>query len=74
MNTTAIQQKLHTYLEVANDKKIKAIYTMMEEEIEEIAIDYTDEFKAELERRYAEYKKDGKVVTSETMEKRILFR
>ena len=72
MNTTAIRQKLHNYLEVANDKKIKAIYTMVEEAIEETGVVYTDEFKAELDRRHAAYK-DGseKSVTATESKKRI---
>ena len=71
MTTAAIRQKLHNYLEVANDKKIKAIYTMVEEAIEETLEEYSDEFKAELDRRYSEYKKDGKVISREEMDKRI---
>jgi putative addiction module component (TIGR02574 family) len=72
MNTTAIRQKLHSYLEVANDKKIKAIYTMVEEAIDEAGVEYTEEFKAELDRRYAAYK-DGseKAVTATESKKRI---
>ncbi len=70
MNTTAIRQKLHNYLEVANDKKIKAIYTMVEEAIE--GVEYTDEFKAELDRRHAAYE-DGSEnpVTATESKKRI---
>ena len=71
MNTATIRRQLHSYLEVAEDKKIKAIYTMMEEDIKESAVDYTDEFKAELDKRYEEYKKDGKVVTRKAMDKQI---
>lgn len=72
MNTAAIRQKLHNYLEVAEDKKIKAIYTMMEEEIKESAVEYTDEFKAELDKRYADYKSGkAKMVTAEESHKRI---
>ena len=72
MNTTAIRQQLHNYLEVAKDKKLKAIYTMIEEEIKESAVEYTDEFKAELDRRYADYKSGkAKMVTAEESHKRI---
>ncbi|MES1181338.1 MAG: addiction module protein [Flavobacterium sp.] len=61
MSTAAsIRQKLHSYLEVADDKKIKAMYVMMEEDIEESAVEYSDEFKKELDKRYADYK-NGKV-------------
>lgn len=44
MTNTAIRQKLHNYLEIADDKKLEAIYTIMENEIEESSITYTDEF------------------------------
>ena len=35
MTTAALRHKLHDYLEIADTKKIKAIYTMFELEIEE---------------------------------------
>jgi len=72
MKTTAIRQKLHNYLEVANDKKIKAIYTMVEEAIEEAGVEYSDDFKAELDRRSAAYKNGSeKPVTAAESKKRI---
>ena len=72
MNTATIRQKLHNYLEVANDKKVKAIYTMVEEAIENSGIEYTDEFKAELDRRYAAYQNGTeKPVTAVESKKRI---
>ena len=37
MNSAAIRQKLHSYLEVADDKKIKAIYIMMEQGLRQTA-------------------------------------
>ena len=33
MTTTAIREKLQDYIKVADDKKIKAIYTILEDEI-----------------------------------------
>jgi hypothetical protein len=30
MNTAAIRQQLHQYIDVADDKKIEAIYTLLE--------------------------------------------
>ena len=72
MTTTAIRKQLHNYLEVAEDKKVKAIYTMMENEIKESAVEYTDEFKAELDNRYADYKSGkAKMITAEESKKRI---
>ncbi|MBA3829851.1 MAG: hypothetical protein H0X33_13005 [Taibaiella sp.] len=72
MNTTTIRQKLHNYLEVADDKKIKAMYTMMEVEIEEGITEYSNEFKAELEERSAGYKNGNeKTVTAAESRKRV---
>jgi len=33
MNTISIRQKLHKYIEIADDKKIQAIYTMIEDDL-----------------------------------------
>lgn len=72
MNSAAIRQKLHSYLEVADDKKVKAIYAIMEAEIEESAIVYTEEFKKELDERYAAYKSGrAKMITSLESKKRV---
>ena len=72
MTTLAIRQQLHNYLEVADDKKIKAIYTMMEEEIKERLIDYATELKAELDRRFDDFKKGkSKIINSSESKKRI---
>ena len=35
MSTVAIRQRLHHYIETAKDKKVKAIFAMVEDEIEE---------------------------------------
>ena len=51
MTTTAIRQKLVDYLEVADDKKIKAIYIMVADEINTKTNDWDDSFVKELERR-----------------------
>jgi len=67
MNTTAIRQKLHHFIDSMEDKKAAAIYTLFEDNIKDNGEDYTDDFKAELESRYAAYKKDGKVISREDM-------
>lgn len=36
MNTTTIRKKLSEYIKVADDKKVKAIYTIVEREINEM--------------------------------------
>lgn len=73
MDTAAIRRELHNYLEVAADKKVKAIYTMMESAIKESAIEYTDELKATLEQRYADYE-NGKAKTVTAIESRRRIR
>lgn len=56
MKATAIRRELHNYLEVADDKKIKAIYTMVEDEIKATQSHWDDpEFIAEIEIREASY-------------------
>jgi hypothetical protein len=36
MNTATIRQKLHEYISTADDKKVKAIYTIIESDLNEI--------------------------------------
>jgi hypothetical protein len=57
MSTATIREKLYEYIRVAEDRKIKAIYTMLEEEIEEVYNYWNDkDFVAELEKRSSDYK------------------
>jgi hypothetical protein len=72
MNMVSIRQRLHSYLETADDKKVKAIYTMVEDEIEEAQVEYSDEFKKELRRR-TEAMRNGteKLISAEESDKRI---
>ena len=72
MGTIQLRQRLHNYLEVANDKKLKALYAIMEEDINEAAVLYTDDFKKELDSRQAAYKTGNeKVVSVAESKKRI---
>jgi hypothetical protein len=50
-----IRQQLHNYLEIVNDKKVKAIFTMVENEIKAENTIWTDDFKTEMNARYNEY-------------------
>jgi putative addiction module component (TIGR02574 family) len=60
MSTTEIRQKLFDYIRVADDKKVKAFYTIIENEIKEEADIWTDEFLQELNKRTADFE-SGKV-------------
>ena len=57
MNTTTIRQKLFEYIKVADDKKVKAIYTIIESEINEMNPWWNDEsFISELDKRSSDLK------------------
>jgi hypothetical protein len=51
MSTAAIREKLVEYLKVADDKKVQAIYTMVEDEIATSENDWDEDFVKELEER-----------------------
>ena len=56
MKTAGIRHKLHHYIETAQDKKVKTIFAMVEDEIEETYDYWNDEkFVAELQRRENAY-------------------
>lgn len=57
MNTSTIRQKLHEYIKVADDKKVKAIYTIIESDINEMNQWWNDDrFIAELDKRSSDLK------------------
>lgn len=57
MTTAAIRHKLYDYIRVAEDKKVKAIYTMLAGEIEEDFVYWNDKnFVDELEKRSVDLK------------------
>ena len=72
MDTATIRQQLHKYLEVADDKKVKAIYTIIEKDIRENDFEYPEELKNELDNRYKEYKNGtAEIIKSSESKKRI---
>ena len=54
MRTTQIKQQLHDYIDSAEDKKLKAIYALLEDDISE-SYQLTEDQKQELDRRYDDY-------------------
>jgi hypothetical protein len=57
MTTTELKQKLHDSIDILPEKKLIAIYTMMEDEIEQAQNYWEDEeFVAKLEHRDREMK------------------
>lgn len=59
MSTTEIRQKLFDYIRDAEDGKVKAIYTMVENEINIENNIWTDEFLSEMNQRVQEFE-EGK--------------
>lgn len=52
MNTSSIKEKLHRYIDIADEKKLAAIYTILEDDIEGNKSFYTvEEVNAFYERR-----------------------
>lgn len=51
MSTSEIREKLIHYMRVADDRKVKAIYTMVEDEMDTSRHDWDEDFIRELERR-----------------------
>ncbi|HEY8919302.1 MAG TPA: addiction module protein [Chitinophaga sp.] len=74
MNTAAIRQKLYEYIRVADDKKVKAIFTMVEDEVNEITNWHEDSAViSELDKRSTALKSGkDKGTTWEDAKKRIL--
>ncbi len=72
MDTIAIREQLHQYLEKADDRKLKAIYVMLEDAIKELKVEYTEEDKAELDRRVQHYLSGEQMVTPEEISNRLL--
>lgn len=70
MTATSIREKLHKFIDTADIKKVKAMYTMIEDSISEKA-HWDKDFADELDSRYNEFKKTGKSVSEKIAKKRI---
>lgn len=56
MTAAIIKQKLHNYLEVADRKKLKALYTIIGDVVEDSSPEYSKALKADLNKRTADLK------------------
>ena len=71
MTTTSIRKKLFDYLKKADDKKIKAMYTLFESEIEREELQYSNSLQTELDHRFAYYQGGGKTISPREMKGRL---
>jgi putative addiction module component (TIGR02574 family) len=60
MSTITIRRKLFDYIRDADAQKVKAIFTLVQNDIDEENDIWTQEFTEEMERRIKEFK-EGKV-------------
>ena len=72
MDTTTIRNQLHQYLEIADDKKLKAIYVMLEDSIKDLKVEYTEDLRVELDRRIEHYLSGEEMVSPTEMNERLL--
>ena len=68
MTTVAIRQKLSNYLQVADDKKIKAMYALLEDDINKGGRISMEKYNKEIDEAMAEVKR-GEVYTHEEVVK-----
>jgi len=71
METINIRQKLHQFIDTIEEKKAQAIYTLFEDEIEQDEVEYSVEFKAELDKRYDYYKNGGNMISQSEADTQI---
>ncbi|MEP7237291.1 MAG: hypothetical protein ABI685_05490 [Ferruginibacter sp.] len=68
MTTVAIRKKLVDYMKVADDKKIKAMYALLEDDIEQDGRISIEQYNKEIDEAMAEIKR-GEVYTHEEVVK-----
>ena len=71
MATSALRKKLADYIYVADDKKVKAVYALLQDDIEQEPLEYTPELKKKLDEAYAYYKNGGKMISAVEADKQI---
>ncbi|TAM97471.1 MAG: hypothetical protein EPN39_11200 [Chitinophagaceae bacterium] len=65
------REKLHQFIDNAEEKRVKAIYDLSEDEIEEMQQEYSEEFKAELDKPIEYSQSGGKMVSPREMGMRL---
>lgn len=69
--TKTLDKQINQYLDVLNIHQKKALLTVAKTFAVDQENDYSDEFKKELDSRYEEYKKSGKLISEAEANKRI---
>jgi hypothetical protein len=67
-----LDKQISQYLSLLNDRQKEAVLTVVRTFVEEAEmVEYSDEFKKELDSRYEEYKNGGKLVSEAEAKRRI---
>lgn len=70
MTTVSIRQKLHEFIDKIEEKKVKAIYTLFEEEINQGERISIAQYNKEIDEAEAEFE-NGEYITHEAMVKKV---
>lgn len=71
MTTVAIRKKLVDYMQIADDKKIKAMYALLEDDIEQDELEYSPDLRQKLDKAYSDYKNGDKLIPASAANKEI---
>ncbi|MBD0294947.1 MAG: hypothetical protein ICV84_07070 [Flavisolibacter sp.] len=67
-----LDKEINQYLPLLSDRQKKAVLTVVKTFAEEGGmVEYSEEFKKELDSRYEEYKNGGKVISEAEVKRRI---
>lgn len=70
MTSVAIRKKLVTYMQIADEEKVKAIYTLLKEDIEQEAPINIEQYNNELAEAEAEFA-NGEFISNAAMKKKV---
>lgn len=71
MTGLAIRKKLVSYLQVAEEKKVKAVYALLQDDIEQEEWEFSVALKKQLDEGASYYKKGGKMISAAETNKQI---
>lgn len=70
MTPVTIRKKLVDYMKIADEKKVKAIYTLLQEDIEQEGRVDIEQYNIELDKAEAEFK-GGEFISNSGLKKKI---